>query len=204
MKRLRAERKRTEAGRKIIRDRKIINASSDESIVLWENKKHVRAYRKRLKKKNPEKHHMNKLKDRVRKRKKLYASYTLDKKITRITQRVIYAVYVKHYNNEESLNSELNPVFDADICFPDIVQMPDCCFYLYKEEIDFFKSYYEKNPSEKSSRWCNAIFGRWLVRCADEVMSKLQTLKDECALWRSYVWMICFSWFFLKYCFKTD
>ena len=71
MKRLRAERKRTEAGRKIIRDRKIINASSDESIVLWENQKHVRAYRKRLKKKNPEKHHMNKLKDRVRKRKEI-------------------------------------------------------------------------------------------------------------------------------------
>lgn len=137
----------------------------------------MRAYRKRLKKKNPKQHHLNKLKDRVRKRKKLYATYTEEKKLTRITQRVIYAVYVKHYSAED------NELFKD--CFPEIVQEPDCFFYLFKDEIDFFESYYKKNPSERRSRWSNAYVGARMIECADgldEVMGKLQTLKDECAL----------------------
>ena len=137
----------------------------------------MRAYRKRLKKKNPKQHHLNKLKDRVRKRKKLYATYTEEKKLTRITQRVIYAVYVKHYSAED------NKLFKD--CFPEIVQEPDCLFYLFKDEIDFFESYHKKNPSERKSRWSNAYVGVRMIECADgldEVMGKLQTLKDECAL----------------------
>ena len=137
----------------------------------------MRAYRKRLKKKNPEKHHLSKLKDRVRKRKKLYATYTEEKKLTRITQRVIYAVYVKHYSAED------NESFKE--CFPEIVEQPDCFFYLFKDEIDYFESYYKKKPSERKSRWCNACCGARMVECADgldEVMGKLETLKDECVL----------------------
>ena len=137
MKRLREKRKRTEEGRKIIRDRKIYATSNlIGSIVHWESKKHMRAYRKRLKKKNPEKHHLSQLKDRVRKRKKLYATYTEEKKLTRITQRVIYAVYVKHYCAED------NESFKE--CFPITCRKIGACGgpWSYKHVLLDFRSIY--------------------------------------------------------------
>ena len=115
----------------------------------------MRAYRKRLKKKNPKQHHLNKLKDRVRKRKKLYATYTEEKKLTRITQRVIYGMYAKHYSAED------NELFKD--CFPETVQEP---------EIDFFESYYKKNPSERGSQWSNGYVGARMIE-----WERLQTLK---------------------------
>eukprot|EP00493_Phyllostaurus_siculus_P008690 UN08799 len=42
------------------------------------------------------------LKDRVRKRKKLYESYNQEKKLMRITQRVIFKLYLKYYNHPDN------------------------------------------------------------------------------------------------------
>lgn len=135
------------------------------------NTKHVKAYRKRVRRKNPQKHLLNKLKDRVRKRKKLYASYTLEKKITRITQRVIYKLYAILENE------------DTQFDFPEICQDPNCYYYLYEDEIAFFESYYNENPNERSSRWQNACLGRYLLSYDfKDIMKKLKTMKEECVM----------------------
>ena len=96
------------------------------------------------------KHLLVKPKDRVRKRKNLYKSYDQEKKFKRITQRVIYKLYLKYYNHPD------NDIFIANALNwkPDIFDEPWCKYYLCKSEIKFFRSQFRR---KKQRIWSNVV-----------------------------------------------
>ena len=127
------------------------------------------------------KHLLVKLKDRVRKRKNLYKSYDQEKKLKRITQRVIYKLYLKYYNHPD------NDVFIANALNwkPDIFDEPWCKYYLCKYEINVFRSHFRRNSFAKRRLWPDVQCGKDLLslKISDhELMEKLKIMEDECAI----------------------
>ena len=102
----------------------------------------MRRYRRRVKQEEPWQHLLSKCKDRVRKRLANYEKYGLDKKKRRITQSVIYKLYLKFYNFEGS-----GRILFSEHWKPDLYHEPENSYFLCKQEVIYFREAYTKEES---------------------------------------------------------
>ena len=96
----------------------------------------------------------------------------------RITQRVIFKLYLKYYNHPD------NDIFidNALDWKPDVFLEPWCKYYLCKYEIKVFRSHFKRNNFEKRRLWPDVQCGKELLslKISDrELMEKLKIMETN-------------------------